>query len=129
MNYYRNLEIPVLLSYEFGDLNSKWKCAINGGAIVNLTSWYEGRTLDTNYKIVSINAKSGNAFYKQDIGISLYGGLSIIRKINDNLDVFAEPYFRLSMNKIQSVDGFNQKFNAVGLQLGARIKLNKNRHY
>ncbi len=129
MNYYRNLEIPILLSYEFGDLSGKWRYALNGGAIVNLTSWYEGRTLDTNYKIVSISTKSNNSFYKQEIGFSLYGGLSIIRKISDKVDVFAEPYFRLGMNKMESVDGFNQKFNAIGLQLGTRIKLDKTRRY
>lgn len=127
MNYYKNLEIPVLLSYEFGESTSKWKYAVNAGAIVNITSWYEGRTLDTNYKMVSIN-KSANSFYKQDIGLSLYGGFSILRKISDNVDVFAEPYFRLSLNKIESTNGFNQKFNAVGLQFGARIKLNKDKH-
>lgn len=128
MNYYKNLEIPILLSYEFGESTSKWKYAINAGAIVNITSWYEGRTLDTNYKMVSINNKSANSFYKQDLGLSLYGGFSILRKISDNVDVFAEPYFRLSLNKIESTNGFNQKFNAVGLQIGTRIKLSKDKH-
>lgn len=128
MNYYKNVEIPILLSYEFGESNSKWKYAINTGAIVNITSWYEGRTLDTNYKMVSISNKSANSFYKQNIGLSLYGGFSILRKVSDNVDVFAEPYFRLSLNKIESSSGFNQKFNAVGLQVGARIKLSKDKH-
>lgn len=129
MNYYRNLELPILLSYEFGDVQNKWKYALNAGAIINLTSWYEGRTLDANYNMVSISSKNSNTFYKQQLGCSLYGGISIMRKLNDNVDVFAEPYFRISLNKIESVEGFSQKFNAIGLQIGARIQLNSNKHY
>lgn len=44
-NYYRNIELPVTLGYEFG--NKKWRTAINGGVIMNLASWYNGKVLDT----------------------------------------------------------------------------------
>ena len=44
MNYYKSLEIPVILSYEFPQRDeSKWKLALNVGAIVNITSWYDGK--------------------------------------------------------------------------------------
>ncbi len=125
MNYYKNLEIPVILSYELSDAESKWKLAINGGAIINLTSWFDGNTIDASNNIVNIGSKANEGFYKSHIGISLYGALSILRNINDKVDVFAEPYFRYGLsNSIKSDGGFAQKFNMIGLQLGARIKLN-----
>ena len=129
MNYYRSFELPILLSYEIGDADDKWKFAFNGGAIINLTSWREGRTIDTAHNLVSINSKANNSYYKQQIGLSLYASASIFYKINENVDVFVEPYYRLGISKLESIEGFKQKFNALGLQVGARIKLNKNKKY
>jgi hypothetical protein len=131
MNFYRSFEMPLLVSYEMNNNNnSKWTCAINAGAILNLTSWYEGRTIDSKNNLVSINSKVGNTFYRKNtLGVGLYTGLSFMYKLNDNLRLFAEPYARLSLNKMQSVEGFNQRFNAVGVQLGARINLNKKNLY
>lgn len=128
MNYYRNLEIPILLSYEFGQPEDKWRIAVNGGAILNITSWYDGKTIDAGYNVINIGSKSNSGFYKHQFGVSLYGGISIIRNINPTLDVFAEPYFRYGLNNLQSTSGFTQKFNVVGLQFGARIKINSNKH-
>ena len=129
MNYYRNLEVPVIISYEFSQRNeSKWKLALNLGAIVNITSWYEGKTIDAGYNLVSIGNKSNNGFYKHQFGVSLYGGVSVIRNITPDLDVFAEPYFRYGLYNVQGSAGFNQKFNLAGLQLGARLKISKNKH-
>jgi hypothetical protein len=129
MNYYKSLEIPVILSYEFPQHDeSKWKLALNAGAIVNITSWYDGKTIDAGYNLVNIGSKSNNGFYKHQFGVSLYGGLSIIRNITSDLDVFAEPYFRYGLYNVKGGAGFNQKFNLAGIQLGARLKISKNKH-
>ncbi|MFY7965672.1 MAG: hypothetical protein ACOVO1_12305 [Chitinophagaceae bacterium] len=128
MNYYRNLEIPLMLSYELPSEDSKWKFALNGGAILNLTSWYEGKTIDANYNLVNIGSKANNGFYKHQFGVSLYGGFSVLRNITPELDIFAEPYFRYGLYNVQSSVGFNQRFSIAGLQLGARLKINKNKH-
>lgn len=129
MNYYKSLEIPVILSYEFPQLDeSKWRMALNIGAIVNITSWYDGKTIDAGYNIVNIGSKSNNGFYKHQFGVSLYGGLSVIRNLTSDLDVFAEPYFRYGLYNVQGGAGFNQKFNLAGIQLGARLKISKNKH-
>lgn len=129
INRYKNLELPVMLSYEMGRPESKWKLAVNGGAIINLTSWYEGKTFDSSYNLVSVGNKGNNGFYQHKIGLSLYGSISLIHTITDELDVFAEPYFRYGLiNSMQSAGGFGQKFNVIGLQLGARLRLSKNKH-
>ena len=122
-NHYKSIEVPLLLSYERG--NNKWRVALNGGVIINLSSWYNGETLDTTYQLIPLSAKKNNGFYKSNLNLSLYGGVSILRRINNNFEVFAEPYFRYGLsNSNTSAIGYNQRFNAVGLSLGVRYKLN-----
>jgi hypothetical protein len=128
VNTYKHFEIPITLAYEFGAKDSKFKYAINGGIIANITSWYEGRTIDTTFALTQIGLKENQGFYQHQFGISFYGAISIIRKINETIDVFAEPYYRYGVNNIKGKIGFNQWFNSTGIQFGVRIKLNKNKH-
>ena len=128
INNYKNLEIPIGIGYEFGDVKDKWKLAVNGGIILNVTSWYNGVTLDTAYNVVSVNSKGNNGFYSRNTGLSLYGSISLIRNINEKIDVFAEPYFRLGLTSVSSNIGYSQKFNAAGISFGIRMKLNKKQH-
>lgn len=122
-NYYRNIELPVALSYEFG--NKNFKAAINGGVIMNLSSWYSGRVLDTSYQLVNVHPKENDGITKHNIALSLYGSVSLIKPIKNNMDVFAEPYFRYSLSKLQNTAyNFNQRFSAAGISLGIRYKLN-----
>ncbi len=129
INRYKNLELPLLVSYELSQPQSDWKLAISGGAIVNLTSWYEGKTIDGNYNLVNVSSKSGNGIFKNQVGISLYASASLMRRITNDIDVFAEPYYRLGLsNSLQSNAGFSQKFHAIGIQFGARLKISHNKH-
>lgn len=129
MNHYRNVEIPISLGYEFGEEKDKWKIGLNGGVIVNIASSYIGETLDTTLNIVSYNSKGSTGFYNTKVGLSLYGGVSLIRNINDRIDVFAEPYFRYNLSNLSSSIGYSQRFSAAGLTLGVRMKLNKRQHF
>jgi hypothetical protein len=118
-----------MISYEMSKPESNWQLALNAGAIVNVMSWYEGKTIDANYNPITVGSKSNTNVYKSQVGISLYGGLCISRKIDEQIAVFAEPYFRYGIsNSLQSTTGFTQKFNVFGLQFGARLKINKNKH-
>lgn len=120
-NVYRNLELPISLGYEF--YNRGFKASFNGGVIVNLASWYQGKVFDTNLQL--INAKEATGTYKHNVGLSLYGSVSLIKPLNEQLDIFAEPYFRynISQPKYNSY-GYKQKFSAAGVSLGLRFKLN-----
>lgn len=123
-NKYRSLDIPLLLSYEFGNDNLQF--AVNAGAIFNLYSWYSGNTLNDSLTVVPIGSKS-TGIYKQNIGVGVYAGFSIIKPVSGKLDVFAEPYFRYNLSNMTRNSVYTQRFNAVGLSLGLRYKLNGQR--
>lgn len=129
INHYKSIEIPVLVGYEFGKEEDDWKVAVNGGIIVNASSWYNGITLDTSLNVVTIDSKGSNGVFQKNTNLSLYGSVQLIRKISDYIDLFAEPYFRYSMYNTSSNFGFSQKFNTIGVSLGTRIKLNRRQHY
>lgn len=120
-NIYRNLELPISLGYEF--YNRGFKASFNGGVIINLASWYHGKIFDTSLQL--INAKDATGTYKHNVGLSLYGSVSLIKPLSDNVAIFAEPYFRynISQPKYNSY-GYKQKFSAAGVSLGLRFKLN-----
>lgn len=123
-NHYRNIELPITLGYEFG--NKKWRAAINGGVIMNIASWYTGKVLDTSYQLVNVQPKENDGITKHNVAFSLYGSISLIKPITNNCDVFAEPYFRYSLSKLQNTAyNFSQRFSAAGIALGIRYKLNK----
>ncbi|MCZ2223223.1 MAG: hypothetical protein LC122_06290 [Chitinophagales bacterium] len=120
-NLYSNIELPISLGYEF--YNRAFKASINGGVIVNLASWYQGKILDTSFQLIS--AKENSSIYKHNVGVSLFGSISLIKPLTDNFDIFAEPYFRYRLTDPKyNAYGFKQKFNAAGINLGVRFKLN-----
>ena len=123
-NKYRSLDIPLLLSYEFG--NEKLKFAINAGAIINLRSWYSGNTLNDSLAVVPIDSKS-SGMYKQNIGVGLYAGVSIIKPVTNRFDVFLEPHFRYNFSNMSKTAGYSQRFNAAGLSFGIRYRINRQR--
>jgi hypothetical protein len=124
-NRYRSIDIPLLLSYEFG--NENWKFGLNAGVILNLHSWYNGQTLNDSLNVVSLNSKN-NAVYKQNIGLGVYAGFSIIKPVSNKFDVFAEPYFRYNLSNMAKGSAYTQKFNAAGISLGIRYRLKGQRN-
>ena len=132
VNQYRNIEIPLMLGYEFTKKDSKWKLGLNGGVIVNIASWASGETLDTAYNVVPISTSKGSSsgvVYKTKAGVSLYASASVIREINKGVELFAEPYFRYGLSNTTTDAGYSQRFNALGLSVGMRLKLNNKRQH
>ncbi|MFY8091145.1 MAG: hypothetical protein ACOVMI_07820 [Chitinophagaceae bacterium] len=125
-NLYRSIELPILLSYEFGKQDSKYSFALTAGAIINLSTWNNGITVNELNQIVSINSKpTQNSFYTHQIGLSAYLSASVIKQLNEKWSFFAEPYLRYSLGKNNVASGFVQQFDAIGINFGTRLKLNK----
>jgi hypothetical protein len=122
-NRYRSFDIPLTVGYQFGDEDLKF--GINAGVVFNLTSWYQGMVLDTTYANVPLT-KNGNGIYKTNIGLGLIGSISIVKKLSDDLHVFAEPYFRYNLSDMSTTQsGFKQRLSVGGLALGLRFNLNR----
>ena len=129
-NRYRNISIPITVGYQFGNADSKVKVGVNGGVMVNIASWFNGVALDTTYKIINADSRGSSGFYKtNNVGISLLGSVNVLYNLNERTDIFAEPYFRYNLLNTNSSEGFSQKLNTFGIQLGLRFKLSGKQHY
>lgn len=124
-NTYKNFDLPVLFSYEFGHKESGLKYAVTAGPIFNLTTKSSGNIVTKDYRAEAFDNKH-NKVYKNNWGMSFYTGISIIKNVSPKLDVFAEPYYRFRLSNMANYSaGFKQKFNTAGISFGLRYNLNK----
>lgn len=122
-NRYRSFDIPITVGYQFGDDDLKF--GINAGVAINVSSWYQGIILDSALANVALN-KSGNGVYKSNIGLGLIGSISIVKRLSDDLHIFAEPYFRYNLSDMTTPQAsFKQRLSLGGLSLGLRFNLNR----
>lgn len=122
-NRFRTIDVPLTVGYQFGD--DDLKIGINAGVVVNLSSWYQGVILDSSLATVPMN-KNGNGVYKTNIGLGLIGGISVIKRLSDDMQVFFEPYFRYNLSNMTTNQAiYQQKFSVGGLSLGLRLNLNR----
>ncbi|WP_439505714.1 outer membrane beta-barrel protein [Sediminibacterium sp.] len=122
-NRYRSLDIPILASYQMG--NDDLRIGLTAGAIINISSWYQGVMLDSSLSTVALN-KETNMAYKSNIGLGLYAGISVTKRINYTTQLFFEPYFRYNLSNMTRPEAsFNQRFSIGGLMMGLRFNLNK----
>jgi hypothetical protein len=122
-NRFRSFDIPVTVGYQFGDEDLKF--GINAGVVFNVSSWYQGVILDSSLATVTLN-KTGNGVYKTNIGMGLYAGVSVIKKLGEDMHIFFEPYFRYNLSNMTTTGAaYNQKFSLGGLAVGLRLNLNR----
>ncbi len=124
INRFRSFDIPVTVGYQFGD--EDLKIGINAGVILNVSSWYQGVLLDSSLATVPIAKGNANMVYKSNIGLGLYGGISIVKKLGEDLHIFAEPYIRYNLSNMTTPQAsYNQKFCLGGISVGLRFNLNR----
>ncbi len=121
-NRYRSIDLPLLLSYEFG--GSKLRGALTFGPIINLYSWYNGEMLDTSFQFISLKGDDNRKPFKNNIGVGLYAGLSLIGNINETTNWFVEPYARYNLGNMTTNSYlFTQRFTSYGINIGIRKRL------
>lgn len=129
VGYYKNLELPVMLTYQFNSF-SNTKLSLNAGLIINLSSWYKGTVISPTYQLLNVSKQENADIYKTKVGLSFVGSLNISKVVNERLDLFAEPYFRFNItNNQQSSYDIKQKFSAIGLSLGLKYNLHYSRNH
>lgn len=122
-NRYRSFDIPVTLGYQFGNDNLQF--GVNAGVVFNISSWYQGVILDSSMSAVPIT-KGSTSIYKNNIGLGLYGGFSVLKKLGEDTQLFFEPYFRYNLSGITNEQSsFKQRFSLGGLSIGLRYNLNR----
>jgi hypothetical protein len=122
-NRYRSFDIPVTLGYQFGNDNLQF--GVNAGVVFNISSWYQGVILDSSMSAVPIS-KGSNSIYKNNIGLGLYGGFSVLKRLGEDTQLFFEPYFRYNLSGITNEQSsFKQRFSLGGLSIGLRYNLNR----
>lgn len=115
-NHYKSIDIPILIGYETN--GERLKAAFNTGIILNIKTSYKGEILDASLNAADINSYN---IYKNNTGVSLYFGLGVSTKLNDNFRLFTEPYVRYRLNSMTGTrQSFSQKINVGGLSLGLR---------
>jgi len=122
-NRYRSFDIPVTLGYQFGNDNLQF--GVNAGVVFNISSWYQGVILDSSMSAVPIS-KGSNSIYKNNIGLGLYGGFSVLKRLGEDTQLFFEPYFRYNLSGMTNENAsFKQRFSLGGLSIGLRYNLNR----
>ena len=121
-NHFRSVDIPLQLGYEIG--NGKLHANLGAGVIVNIRSWAEGEVLDVSGNPVSISTGKNSSPYqfKTNTGVGFLGSASVYYKLNDNVHVLAEPYFRYNLSPLSNEkQTLKQKYNTAGLRVGLRV--------
>ena len=126
-NRYAQLDIPMIIGYEFGGENMRLN--INAGIIANIRSSYSGEMLaDSTKQIFDINNYNGKPIYRKTVGFSLYAGLSILKPLTEKMSLLIEPHARIGLgNTANSQTWFSQKNSTMGLSIGLRYKFSGGR--
>jgi hypothetical protein len=124
-NHYHSIDVPVLIGYEMG--NDKIHINVNAGPIMNIYSWQHGDVLSQDSLPVSINSGKSSSIayqYKTNIGLGITGGVSVFYKLNDQLHIYAEPYFRYNFSSMTNSESpIQQKYTTVGMHIGLRLDI------
>lgn len=119
LNTYNSIEVPLTLSYERS--LGKFFFGVRSGAIATLSTQYQGQTIDTSLQVVPLGAKEANGFYKGKPALGMFGSLTLGFQISSSVVISVEPYGRYSLsNNNISTAGYEQKFSAAGVNIGAR---------
>jgi opacity protein-like surface antigen len=122
-NKYRNIDIPLILSWELR--RPDYTIGLNGGLLFNVRSTFQGDMLDTSLVPMSQTTKTASSQVRTQWGLGLYAGVSFIKPVGENMDLFAEPWYRVYLKNVATDQApFQQKMSAWGLQLGVRYRFN-----
>jgi len=128
LNAYRRVDVPLLISRTLVH-NASLQVSGYAGALINLTSWYNGDILDTNYKLAVVHTgktSTGPVAWKSDIGTSLYGGLGVYDQLTNRLQGGVEPYLRYQLSTVnKDVSIYKERYVTTGLLFHLRYDLHR----
>lgn len=117
-NEYHSFNIPAIVGYEsFIGGNFSWYA--EAGIFYNLLFRYQGTLLDANNDVVT-----GENFFLNQTGASLYGALGLNYMLSDNLSATLNASYRRIAKSINNADlnPIDQNLGLVGLTLGLEYR-------
>ncbi|KXK36938.1 MAG: hypothetical protein J5I52_08005 [Saprospiraceae bacterium] len=122
-NKYRNIDIPILARFTIL-ANRYLSLSAVAGPYINVSSVKKGMIISdkTNKPVyISVPDNEGEAVYKNQVGVSLFGSLSLAYHLSPRIDFLLEPYAKLQTQPITlSTYPLEQKNNTFGLSTGLR---------
>lgn len=121
-NRYTSLDIPLLLSYEW-DVRERMYMTVNGGIYLNLLFRESGKVITPGGEVIDLSASGGDnkSFYKDNVGLSLFGSVGLHYRWIKNIDLILEPNFRLLLKSATTTEyPLKHKWFTGGLITGVR---------
>lgn len=124
-NKFKTIDIPVIARYTLL-ANNKISLSATTGIFINLALNERGMILDkdatTPIAITSQN-KTDNAYFKSQLGLSLYGGLNLAYHLTSNIDLLFEPNVKIQTENMTTEHyPLKQRYNTYGIATGLRYK-------
>ncbi len=121
-NTFHEIDIPLLLGRQFSF--GKLDLGIHGGAALNMAFYQKGAFLGPDAeKVVEFSSNLPDAYpaFKNRLGVSYYGSISLSHPITPSLHLMAEPYFRYMPQAYTNPDyPLEQRYRTAGVFLGFR---------
>lgn len=96
-----SFDFPLLIGYGIG--NDRFRATLNAGMIFKIHS-------------------NGNLYTTSN---SIYLGVNLAKKINDNISLFAEPYYRYNLPGGSNSQYYIQRINLAGISVGLRYNFKR----
>ena len=125
-NRYHLIDIPILISYSVS--TKSLSMALNAGALVNLYFGQKGDIIEPVSTLMPTSITTGESIYpvfKNNVGVSLYAGLSVYYPIRKSIDLVFEPNVRHILRPVTlDVHPIEQSYTVFGANLGLRFRFN-----
>ena len=125
-NRYHFLDIPVLLTYRVE--NKDISLTASAGPLINMVFWQKGDIIEPLSTLRPMSITSGDntiPVFKNNVGVSLYAGLSINYALGETKELFFEPHVRHILRPVTlDVYPLDQRYTTVGASIGLRLKFN-----
>lgn len=124
INRYSMIDIPVIFGYQFKYNNLN--LGINAGVVLNILSFHKGTMLNMNGEVETFDGHTDNPnIFNKNLGVSIYTSAYIGYRLNENIELFAEPKFRYFIKPFTNNNySLTQKFSKFGISFGPRFFIN-----
>lgn len=117
-NYQKMWDVPLILGYRFSGTDD-WNFGVEAGIHANIQTTQKGEILAASGAIVDLTESPSP--FKDNVGMSVYLGLTAEYGLNDNWQLTFSPFYRnFSDSFSSSTYEVNQDYSMWGANIGVR---------